>query len=117
VAADERKRYDQKMKETTFKTFTDKPDTIDEIKLLHCTPDSFAIEWKKPCDNNVPITHFKVYLRTIEFDEYDLIGDLNVEEMDESGNYCYEVTSLFASSVYYVIVNAVNSLGEGYRPK
>jgi len=117
VAADKRKEYDQKMKETTTKTFTDRPDTIDEIKLLHCTPDSFAIEWKKPCDNNILITHFKVYLKTQEFDEFEPIGDLAIEEVDENGNFCYEVTGLLASYDYYIIVNAINAQGEGYRPK
>jgi hypothetical protein len=83
VAADKRKLYDQQMKETTATSFQDRPDSVNEIQLLHCTPDSFAFQWQKPCDNNLPITHFKIYLRTIEFDEYDLVGELNIEEVDE----------------------------------
>ena len=117
VAADKRKQYDTKMKETTTKTFQDVPDTIDEIALLHCTPDSFAIEWKAPCSNNNKITHFTVQLKTVEFEEYDIIGDLAISEVDENGKDCYECTSLMQNSIYYVIVTAINELGEGYRPK
>ncbi len=61
------------------------PDEINDLVLLHCTPDSFAVGWKPPCDNNMPIKHFSVYLMADGDEEFDSIGDLDVAEVDEDG--------------------------------
>jgi hypothetical protein len=93
------------------------PDEIKALTLLHCTPDSFAVGWDPPCSNNVPTTHFSVYLRRQGDEEYLDVGDLPVTAVDEDGSFAYEITHLAPDSCYYVMVTAFNELGEGYRPK
>lgn len=39
------REYQQKLKESTLETFTDKPEPIDDITLLNATPGALVFEW------------------------------------------------------------------------
>jgi len=54
--------YEQKLKETTKENFQDVPDEVKNIYIDKIMDVSVSISWDEPCDNNIPITSYKVYL-------------------------------------------------------
>ena len=57
-----REELERKLKETTLKTFIDKPEEVKHIRCLHVEHDMFAIEWDAPGNNNSPIKSYHIYL-------------------------------------------------------
>ena len=57
--------YQQKLKETTKESFVDRPDEVSCIFVEQSMDTSVTISWEQPCDNNVPIVSYKVYLGTL----------------------------------------------------
>jgi len=44
--------YRQKLKETTLKTFTDRPEPVSSLKIVNATPCALMVEWTEPDSNN-----------------------------------------------------------------
>ena len=60
--ADQIKEYQEKLATTTLATFEDKPDPIEEIQVVKTADNFVVIRWEKPCDNNVPLTCYNIYM-------------------------------------------------------
>lgn len=67
--ADKLYEYQSKLKETTLKTFTDKPDEVNQLFLVNSTPQSITIEWEAPSSNNSNIIGYLMYLGDILVDQ------------------------------------------------
>ncbi len=93
----------------------------------------FVIEWDAPSANNSPITQYKVYLSSKqvkinhiqEEDSKDQTPEQQAKhdlkqvatiEISQNQRY-HEFFDLEPSTCYYVVVTAVNKLGEGYQNK
>ena len=122
--------FQQKLKETTKETFKDIPDEVSRIFVEQSLDTSVTISWEQPCDNNTPITQYKVYLGVlrsqdaksqakIAWDSVQVVNKLSDDPYFESKveTRC-TVTGLFRDSCYYLKVTAVNENGEeGYHSK
>ena len=64
--ADKLYEYYSKLKETTLKTLTDRPDEVGILFLVNSTPNSITIEWEAPISNNSIIIGYVMYLGDIE---------------------------------------------------
>ena len=124
--ADQIKEYHEKLKTTTLATFEDKPDPIESIRVVKTADNFVVIEWDKPCENNVPITCYNIYMSDdSEFQNveiYDTIDPDVVPNAEEPSNdqrivQTYTVINLNPNHSYYIKVRAENALGEGYVAK
>ena len=59
-----RENYQRELKETTLKTFKDKPDLVSTVHCVHAEGSSLVIEWEAPGDNNSPISRYNIYMST-----------------------------------------------------
>ena len=91
----------------------------------------FVVEWDAPSSNNSPILQYNVYLSSKKIRINHILKDGNdqtatesakapelkqVGTIEASSNQRYfELFDLELSTCYYVVVTAVNSLGEGYK--
>lgn len=122
--------YQQKLIETTKETFVDKPDEVSRIFIDRSLDTSVDISWEQPCDNNTPITQYKVYLGVLKLQDAKtqakIVWDLSKVVESISDEPYFEgkietrctVTGLQPDSCYYIKVTAVNENGEeGYHAK
>jgi hypothetical protein len=116
------------VKDLTIKTFKDKPDEVTTVQVVHVNAHEIGVVWDTPNDNNSPILRYNVYLSTKRV----RVNDINIEqqalihreeelrkvkvlEASEERYFCFQ--NLDPGCCYYVVVTAVNKLGEGYKSK
>lgn len=91
---------------------------------------SVSISWDEPCDNNLPIVSYKIYLgqmKTQDAKSQTKIYWEHVQTIDQLSNDPYfegkitnncTVSGLQPNTCYYLKVTAVNEIGnEGYHAK
>lgn len=88
-----------------------------------------SISWDEPCNNNLPIISYMVYLGTLKIKDaksspkvmWDLIETIDwfSEDPGFEGKIesRYTISGLKPNFCYYVKVTAVNEKGEGYHAK
>ena len=115
------------MKETTLKTFKDRPDKVSKIWVSHVEGMAIHIEWEAPSDNNSPIRRYHVYLSNKKIRLHDIIPsgekksatqeqELRKIGVVEGKDQCYyHIQNLDKDTCYYVVVTAENQTGEGYK--
>jgi hypothetical protein len=59
------------MKETTLKTFTDKPEEITTVRCVHAEGKFLVLQWDAPADNNSPLLRYNVYVSSRTIKLYD----------------------------------------------
>ena len=60
--AEKIKEYEERLQTTTLANFEDRPDPIEEIRVVKSADNYIVIEWDKPCENNSPIQSYNIYL-------------------------------------------------------
>jgi acyl-CoA hydrolase len=84
----------------------DKPDCVSVVRVTSVTHDSNAIEWDKPKSYGSEITSYRIYM-----------GQTSLELFEETVHQAYEFKDLSTHSHYYMMITAVNELGESYKPE
>ncbi|CDW84777.1 regulator of chromosome condensation family protein [Stylonychia lemnae] len=121
--------YHKQLKQTSLKTFKDRPDAIKEIRCVHTDSDLVAFEWDEPADNNSRILRYHIYVSdfTISKDhvyQQDFSQEIQrknqtFKKLDTIPNVenelFYTMTDLKPNTCYFVQVTAENELGEGYK--
>lgn len=122
--------YEEKLKSTTRETFQDRPDEVCNIFIEKSMDTSVTISWEEPCNNNIPISSYKVYLgihRALDAKSEAKIHwehKLTVDSLSDDPFFEGKIESrctvsgLEPCSCYYLKVTAVNENGEeGYHSK
>ena len=78
------KEYQEKLQSTTLADFEDKPDPIEEVRVVKSADNFLVIEWDKPCENNQPILSYNVYLsNTSTFEDAEMIDQVDPDQATE----------------------------------
>jgi len=124
-----RDNFHKQLKEVKLETFRDRPDEVSSLRCVHVEGNLLVVEWDAPASNNSPIKGYNVYLskKTIKIGEINPNKNHQLEEKavtdlvkvatkDIADNVRYhEFRDLDLGTCYYVVVTAVNDLGEGYK--
>ena len=117
--------YHKQLKETSLKSFKDRPDQVKEVWCNWAESTKLGIEWKAPASNNSPIKEYHVYVSDWTVQAGISVEDFkNPEALPDKKTYTragstteleYTINGLKQSCGYRVFVTAENDLGEGYK--
>ena len=131
-AAEKQKLFHNELKQTSLKTFKDRPEEVKSLRQVRVEANLIGLEWDAPGSNNSPITGYNVYISDFSFNskldtqnfgkkqqkEESLKKSFRLAELGVNINDTYfEIKNLSLNTFYYVMVAALNEVGEGYRPQ
>ncbi|KAJ3451208.1 fibronectin type iii domain-containing 3ba-related [Anaeramoeba flamelloides] len=95
----------KKSEPKSFKTLTDIPDPIDQIKITELSADSVELEWIIPNDNGSDIDHYKIKLINLEGKQNDK------EKLFKSEKTEIKINDLKPNKKYLIKIQAHNENG------
>ena len=79
--AEKIKEYEERLQTTTLANFEDRPDPIEEIRVIKTADNFIVIEWDIPCENNSPIQNYNIYLScSPNFEDATMIDVVDPDE-------------------------------------